>query len=129
MFQIWYQYSPNPIDYKFQSNNKHFYTWFGKVVHSFFSKHSVFFGVRPSMLMIFLVWVFYYASDMLKWIGSVVSYDLLHHQGVEGYQDGTNYETAIQWCSLKYNCALKSHFKVKLYINKILLFCKHNGVF
>lgn len=38
-------------------------------------------------------------------------------------------ETAIQWCSLKYNPALKLHPNVKVNVNYRLLLWKHNGTF
>ena len=40
----------------------------------------------------------------------------------------TNSETAIHWCSLKYNRALKSHPNIKVHINHGLLFVSTMGL-
>ena len=47
-------------------------------------------------------------------------------QGPTRIHHSKNSETAIQWCCLNFDHALKSHCNVKVRINYTLFFCQHN---
>lgn len=77
------------------------------------------------MLMIFLLLTLQCAYDVLDIIESCHDYDLntISEQTTRSHH-GTNSETSIQWCSLKYHPTLKSHSNAKLHI-----ILEQNGTF
>ena len=67
---------------------------------------------------------------MLKIIESAVTFlAQLQRHGSPRIHHSINSETAIQWCSIKYDPALKSHPNVKINVNYRLLFFKLNRTF
>ena len=116
-------------------SNKEFFNKFKVALYHgtyalFFMKHSAFLG-QPQHAYDFsnlsLVLCLQYAENnriCLQGYGLIAS-----KEGPTRIQYSTKLETTIQWCSLRYNLALKSYPNENVHTNYRLLFGKSNGTF